>query len=131
MRVELSNGAWADLREPSELRSADRKAVNRVVSFHVDENSRPIFSASMDDDMAAACLRRVITQWSFPMPLPKDDPGKPPSPDQPDGIPGSLDKLELEDEDLLRKAVEEHMKLLKGDVNPVKRGTDPTSGSES
>jgi hypothetical protein len=119
MRVELNDGAWADVRDIAELRNKDRKMVNKSVNFHVDDAGKPIFAGSMEDDMMDALLRRLVTQWSFPMPLPVDDPGT-------EDKPGSLDKLTLADYDKLSAAVAEHMKLMKGEDSPAKPGTDPT-----
>lgn len=116
MRVELTDGAWADIRDVSELRNADRKAVNKAVSLHIDENGQPIFAGDMEDKMLDALLRRVITGWSFAgLPLPADDPE-------------SLGKLTIPDADLLAEAVKEHLKLVKGNESAVKPGTDPTAG---
>src|SRR5487761_1226841 len=102
MRVELTEGAWADVRDIGELRNKDRKAINKAIVLHIDEDNRPVIAGSMDDDMTDALLKRVITGWSFAgLPLPADDPD-------------SLDKLTLEDYDKLAEATREHMKLLRG-----------------
>lgn len=118
MRVNLGGNDWAELKELSELRRADRKAVNEVIVFEGDtDTGRPIIKASMDDDMTAAVLQRVITNWSLQLPLPSVDPS-------------SLDKLTLAQDDALAKAVEPYLAAIRGREAPVKENPDPTPASE-
>lgn len=116
MRVDLTDGAWADIRDVSELRDKDRKAVNAQVTLAVDPQTQmPVIPGSMDDDMRDALLRRIVTGWSFEyLPLPADDIE-------------SLDKLTIPDARLLHEAIKPHMLLITGQENPNKQGTVPTS----
>lgn len=119
MRVQLDDVNWADLKEVSELRRADRSAVNKAIVFEGDPVSgRPVVRASMDDDMADAVLAAVVTNWSLPLPLPSADLK-------------SLGALTLAQDDRLREAIQPHLDALRGKNTPVKENTDPTTGSVS
>lgn len=121
MRVELpparegEDAAWVEISGPDELRNGDRKAVNKATSIHLDENGQPVIPGSLYDDRRDALLRRIILSWSFPSSVPSVDPE-------------ALDRLTIEQGDALNEAVKPHMKLIDGDENPSKRGTDPTEG---
>lgn len=118
MRVELPDGGWAEIAEPTDLRKGDRKAVLAALQVEVDGEGRRLMSLGYDEDMRDALLRRVVLMWSLPFPLPKDDPA-------------SLDKLTLAQADALVEAINPHMDLINGKDDPTKRGTDPTNGSAS
>lgn len=119
MQVSLGGTDWADIKEVSELRRADRNAVNKTIVFEADTGTqRPVLRASLDDDMATAVLTRVIDNWSLPLPLPSADPA-------------SLDKLTLEQDDKLREAIQPHLDAIRGREAPVKGNPDPTAASES
>jgi Arc/MetJ family transcription regulator len=118
MRVELDASSWAEIMDVSELRSGDRKAVNKAVRVELDEKQQPILSGALTQDMRDALLKRVVRDWSFPFPIPEKDPV-------------SLDKLTLEQEDALNKAIKPHMDLIDGTVDPTRRDTDPTADSAS
>lgn len=126
MQVTLDETNWADLKDVSELRRFDRKAVNAATVFEFDADTRrPIIRGSVDDDIADAVLKSVVLNWSLQLPLPKDDPGDPAK-----GIPGSLDKLTLEQDTALREAIQPHIDALKGENVPVKGNETPTQDSE-
>lgn len=118
MRVELDAENWAEITPADELRSGDRRAVNRAVRIELDDNRQPILTGAMNDDMRDALLKRVVRDWSLPFPIPEKDAK-------------SLDKLTLKQEDALNEATKPHMDLVTGQVDPAKRDTDPTEGSPS
>lgn len=118
MRVDLGNGDWADIKDVSELRRPDRRAVNDTIVVEADASGRRILKASMDDDMTAEVLKRVVTGWSLQLPPPSQDPS-------------SLDKLTLEQDDALSEAVEPHIAAIRGRDAPVKSNEVPTGASES
>jgi hypothetical protein len=116
MRAELPDNNWAELREPGELRRADEKAVLRVSTLTINpETKKAEVNGANDQDMEDAMLARVVTNWSFPFPLPKDDPE-------------SLDKLTLDQAHALAEAVKPHLALVTSREDPSKKGTDPTEG---
>src|SRR5215469_57786 len=116
MRVELPEGQWAEIKDPEQLRRKDEKAVLRASSFSVDPVAGTgIIGGSNDQDMEDAMLARVITQWSFPLPLPCADPE-------------SLDQLSLDQAPTLAKAVKPHLELISTVVDPTKKDSDPTAG---
>ena len=116
MRVELPEDQWAEIREPGELRRADEKAVLRVSTLTIDPETRTAsVGGANDQDMEDAMLARVVTGWSFPMPLPKDDPD-------------SLGKLTIAQAHGLAEAVKPHLELITKSVNPADKKSDPTAG---
>lgn len=119
MRIPIGGTDWAEIMPVDQLRRADRKAVNATIVFEGDtETGHPILRASMDDDMATAILCRVCTDWSLPYVTPVLDPS-------------SLDKLTLEQDDELRKAIQPHLDAIRGNSAPAKENEVPTPGSAS
>jgi hypothetical protein len=113
VRVELPGGNWAELKPIGELTRADRRAVNAAIIFEQD-GGKPVVRASMDDDMFAALAGRVILDWSFPLPTPAVDPN-------------GLDRLTLEQDDELHKAIKPYLDAVLGNHAPVKGNEVPTS----
>lgn len=66
-RIELSSGAWVELRDKSEIRQRDRKAV-------VMAGDSAGTDAAKGLAMAEALLRQVIEAWSFDLAVPSQDP---------------------------------------------------------
>src|SRR5437764_131803 len=100
MRVELGGSDWAEIMDAGELRHADRKAVMRVSVMEIDPNRGMAYvSGATDDDARDELLKRIVTNWSLPYPLPKDDPE-------------SLGRLSLDQADALAEAVRPHMDLI-------------------
>lgn len=118
IQVNLDESNWAKIKEVSDLRRIDRRAINAATVFEVDpETKRPIMRASLDDDQADAVLMTVVVNWSLPFPLPSVDRS-------------SLDKLTLEQDDNLREAIQPHIDALKGVKAPAKVNEVPTPASE-
>lgn len=117
MRIEIGDGQWAEITPVEQLTRLDRKAVNAAIVFEQNGGS-PVVRASMDDDMATALLARVCTDWSLPWPPPAADPS-------------SLDKLSLDQDDALRKAIQPHITAILGKNAPVPGNETPTPASAS
>jgi hypothetical protein len=128
MRVALGPKDWAEVKPVEELTRADRRAVNAVIVFETEpaeqepgkpaKPGRPIMRASMDDDMFAAVAARVVTDWSLPLPKPSEDPS-------------ALDRLSLELDSALHKAVQPHLDAILGKAAPVEGNEVPTPASAS
>jgi hypothetical protein len=115
MRVELGGPDWAEIKEPGELRHADRKAVLRVSVMEISpEDKRAYVNGANDEEMRDELLKRVVTNWSLPLPLPSLDAD-------------SLGRLTLDQADKLAEAVKPHMDLIVNRQDPTRRGTDPTA----
>ena len=115
MRVTLDDKNWAEITPVEELRSGDRRAVNRAVRIELDDKQQPIITGATTEDMRDALLARIVLDWSFPFPVPGKDPK-------------SLDKLSLPQEDALREATQPHLDLIAGHGSPMEKGSDPTAG---
>jgi hypothetical protein len=118
LRVDLGGNEWADLRDLDQLRRADRVAVNEKIVIQGDRESGLVIKASMDNDMAAALLERIVENWSLALPLPSQDPNV-------------LDKLTLAQDDALSKAIEPYIAAIRGREAPVKDNEVPTNASDS
>lgn len=106
--VELPSGAWVEYRD--QLRALDRFEVQRVVSVELGEKNRASF-LEMQNDMRNALLGRIITAWSYPGPVPRDDSFR-----QADQVIGET--MDLADYAALEKAVEPLMDLISGRKTP-------------
>ncbi|MEU1731390.1 hypothetical protein [Streptosporangium sp. NPDC020145] len=123
MRVDLPGGQWADLLEPSDMRSGDMKALNKAL---------PIVRTTVGfmDEMHDVLLRRVITAWSLDLPLPRDLPGT-------EEESGSLDRLAIPVYRALVEAIQPHIALFSEDQSadpkpsPESAGTSKDSPSTS
>jgi hypothetical protein len=113
MRVDIGGGQWAEIKPVSELARADRMAVREVIEYETD-GKHLVYRASSDDKAAAACLARVCTDWSLPLPPPSTDIT-------------SLDRLSLDQDDALRASVEEHLKAIQGKNAPLQENPVPTA----
>lgn len=117
MQIKLDETNWADIKEVSELRRVDRKAINAVTSFEIDPaTQRPVLRASVDDEIAEAVMKSVVNDWSLQLPLPKVDASY-------------LDRLTLEQDTALREAIQPHINALQGNTTPVKANEVPTPDS--
>jgi len=114
MRVDLGDGQWAELKELAELNRGDKKATLRASTIELDPVAgKGYVSGANDEDQADALLCRIVTNWSFPQPLPSKSPK-------------SLDVLSIAQGDKLQEAVKPYLELINGKVDPGKRDTDPT-----
>lgn len=121
----MGGNDWAEVTPVEQLTRFDRKAVNAVIVFE-QNGGKPVVRASMDDDMAEAIIERVVTDWSLPFPVPGQDPHRPAVGDTPEN-PGSINKLSLEQDDALRKAVQPHIKAILGQNAPTPANEIPTA----
>ena len=119
MRVAVDDKNWAELTPVEELTKVHRTAVNEFLTSEYDPaTGRLVIRASVDDQMAAALLHLICTDWSFPF--------APPSADV-----SSLDRLSLKQDEALREAIQPHINAIKGLNAPVPENEVPTRGSAS
>jgi hypothetical protein len=71
MRIELANDQWIEVREA--IKGGDIFAVHEANVVPLDEDGRPAAYSFQkgDDDALIALAQRVITAWSFQVPLPQ------------------------------------------------------------
>ncbi len=111
MRVELSNGAWADLREFDTFKHRERKAL--VIASDAGEGD-----ASKAIAMSDRMLSIFVEAWSFPMPAPALDPS-------------SVDELDMYDYDKLIEACSAEMKKLRPAFDQMKPPSVPSVPSST
>ena len=70
MRIELANDQWIEVR--GEIKGGDIFAVRKASKVPLGEDGRPAEMSfqGMEDDQLIALAYRVITGWSFQVPLP-------------------------------------------------------------
>src|SRR5215472_16282823 len=116
MRVEIPDGQWAEIRGPETLTRKDEKHVLKASTVTIDPESRTVMTSGAESQILEdAMLARVITDWSFPHPLPIAQPG-------------SLDLLSLDQAHALAEAVRPHLELITVKLDPGKKDSDPTAG---
>ena len=71
MRIELANDQWIDVRD--EIKGGDIIAVRKASKVPLGEDGRPseMSFQGLEDDQLIALAHRVVTAWSFQVPLPK------------------------------------------------------------
>ncbi len=122
MRVDLPDGQWAELLEPSDLRAGDMKAMRRDQSLLGVDATMGWWDGARD-----VLLRRVITGWSLDLPLPKDLPGT-------EEEAGSLDRMTIPAYQALINAIEPHIALINGeepDPKPSPESAGTSTGNPS
>jgi len=117
MKDDGSEHNWVEIRD--RLMAADRFEVQDAVSMEVGgEDRRSKVSLGMQNDLRNALLGRIITAWSFPVPIPAAN-----SFAAADKVIGEA--MDLRDYAALEKAVEPLMDLIAG------READPKQPSPS
>lgn len=129
MKLNLSSGQWIEMRDANQLTAGDRLAMHSTTRLPVEPGSNGTrtysFSLSDVDEQLYAVLGQIITGWSYPYCLPRDDDsfdehGKP-------TFENSLRRLSLDDWDELEAATEPHMDKLR----TGKKGKKTTSTTSS
>ena len=71
MRIELANEQYIEVRE--EIKGGDIFAVRKASKVPLGEDGRPseMSFQGLEDDQLIALAHRVVTGWSFQVPLPK------------------------------------------------------------
>jgi hypothetical protein len=98
---------WVDYRDV--LKAADRFEVQKVARLEMKEEANLASFLEMQNDMRNALLGRIITAWSYPVPIPSQN-----SFAAPDKIIGEL--MDLDDYSVLEQAVEPLMDKISGRV---------------
>jgi hypothetical protein len=70
-RVELPSGAWVEYRD--QLKVRDRFEVQEVAKVQISEEGNSTSFLAMQNDMRNALLGRIITAWSYPVPVPGEN----------------------------------------------------------
>jgi hypothetical protein len=115
MRAELpskqADGTrnWVEYRDS--LMSMDKFAVDEVATVVMGETGNKVSALAMRNDMRNALLSRIITAWSYPVPIPKDNNFQ-----AADIVIGNA--LNLKDYSALAKAIEPLMDEIEGKELP-------------
>ena len=108
-RIELPSGAWVEYR--TDLKVRDRFEVQEVAKVQIGENSNSTAFLAMQNDMRNALLGRIITAWSYPVPVPGQN-----SFQAADVVIG--DVMDLDDYATLEEAVQPLMDKIAGRSTP-------------
>ncbi len=117
-RLELPSGAWIEYRDKLLVR--DRFAVQEVAKVDIREEGNSTSFLAMQNDMRNALLARIITGWSYPVPIPSQNNFQ-----AADVIIG--DAMDLDDYAALEEAVQPLMDKIAGrtvTADPKKPSTD-------
>ena len=123
MRVELPNYQWAEMIDVADITSGDMKAYRRSMPVGTG------LTVGILDDMRDVLLARLITNWSFQVPIPRELPGTPEEA-------GALDRIPPAAYDALVEALGPYMDVFNGvepdpKPSPESAGTSPDSESTS
>lgn len=109
-KCSLPSGAWVEYR--SELKAKDRFAVQDAANLEIGmggtDKSRASF-LGMTNDMRNALLGRIITAWSYPVPIPSQN-----SFQAADDVIG--DAMDLDDYTVLAEEIEPLMEKISGNA---------------
>jgi hypothetical protein len=109
-RIEFPSTAWVEIRE--ELKAADRFKVQEAATIEASDTGRSHYSfAGMTNDMRNMLLSRIITAWSYPVPIPAQN-----SFAAADTIIGET--MDLDDYTILAREVEPLMNKINGVTSP-------------
>lgn len=123
MRTELpskqADGTqnWVEYRDS--LMAIDKFAVDEVATVLVGDGGNKVSALAMRNDMRNALLGRIISAWSFPVPIPRDNNFQ-----AADVVIGNA--MNLKDYGVLAKAIEPLMDEIEGRDQP-----DPKKQSDS
>lgn len=68
MKVELTRGGWAQFRDDiDDITNRERRAVLQAYETEGSDVAR-------GEAIASALVRLLVTEWSYDLPIPKDDP---------------------------------------------------------
>jgi hypothetical protein len=67
-KVELTKGAWVEYRD--ELKAGDRFAAQAAASQEIIDGNVKISALGFQNSIRNALLGRIITGWSYPVPVP-------------------------------------------------------------
>jgi hypothetical protein len=136
MKITTTSGQWIEMRGADELTAGDKLALHAATELpmagsQIDDFAagRGMFSFSLGtvDEQLYGVLARIITGWSYPYVLPRDDIS------QDDGgkrtYEDSLRRLPLDDWNELEEATALHMDKLR--ANPKGKRTTSTTSSRT
>lgn len=105
---------WVEIR--TTLKASDRFEVQKVARLEMKEEANLASFLEMQNDMRNALLGRIITAWSYPVPIPSQN-----SFAAADKVIGEL--MDLDDYAVLEKAVEPFMDKISGRVTRDPKAT--------
>lgn len=108
-RIDLPSGAWVEYR--TDLKVRDRFEVQEVAKVQIGETGNSTSFLAMQNDMRNALLGRIITAWSYDVPVPAKN-----SFAAADVIIG--DAMDLDDYAALEEAVQPLMDKISGRGTP-------------
>jgi len=118
MRIELRDGQWAELRD--EMNGGDRRAGKAAITLKVAEDGSREITGELEENIKYVLLRRLIVDWSFPPPLPRDAVD----------WQGTIDRLHIDDIEALSDAVQPmYDRVLNGPKSPTISGTVLSTGT--
>ena len=71
VKVDLPSGGWVEVRD--KLKAADKFAVQDAVVFTFESGGSQQISAGLQNKMRNALLSKIITGWSYELPIPSQN----------------------------------------------------------
>lgn len=120
VKVDLTNGRWAEFRALETLNAGDRLAIRRTQKVPTDDIAGHEIIGSWKDDMRVVLLSRVIVGWNYdgwPVPSMTPDPM------------AAIEQLPIDDYDILSVEIEPWLEKVDHYPSPKTSG-ESTSTSE-
>jgi|SRR5215469_4262799 len=136
MRVEFASGQWVEIKGADQLTAGDKLALHSQTALPVngedltelsEGRGRINFTLGMIDEQLYSVLSNIISAWSYPFILPRDDISKDETGKR--TWEESLRRLPLDDWNELEDATEPHMAKLQ--AAPKGKPTTSTSSRNS
>ena len=130
MRTDLPSGAWVEHRPIQDLRAKDKDAVSMSVKMaipltedgEVDRSQGMVFSGAMQLAARNAVIARVITGWSYDVPVPYFEAGEVHNE-------SSIDEIPIDDFNEIEELMAPYLAKLRQKPNPKAATTSASNGS--
>jgi len=130
VKTELASGAWVEHRPIQDLRAKDKDAVSLSVKMaipvtedgEIDRSQGLLFSGAMQLAARNAVIARVITGWSYDVPVPYFEAAEVHNAE-------SIDEIPIDDFNEIEQLLEPYLAKLRQRPDPKKGITSGSSGS--
>ena len=129
MKTIFASGAWVEHRPIQDLKAKDKDAVSAAVKMVIpltedgefDRSQGMVFSGAMQLAARDACIARVVTGWSWELPVPYFEAGE---------VHGgeSIGELPIDDFNELEDLIAPYLAKLRQRPNPKGATTSASSG---
>jgi hypothetical protein len=130
LKTTLESGAWIEHRPIQDLKAKDKDAVTTAVKMVIpitedgefDRSQGMVFSGAMQTAARDACIARVVTGWSYELPVPYFE-----AAEVHDGE--SIGEIPIDDFNEIEELIAPYLAKLRQRADPKKGITSASNGS--